>query len=133
MEKGEHVPENAIFCCFGCMSSVGTLTGVAVLEAYKKLDKEKTGLFCISAIAAGIPKHRKTTDKAKTIIVIDGCPNRCATKILEKDGIEINKSLNLVQDLKIPKVGPFKPFDFKDEDMDKTVAEIIRLCEGETK
>lgn len=130
MEKDHHVPENAIFCCFGCMSSVGTLTGVAVLEAYKRLDKEKTGLFCTSAIAAGIPKHRKTTEKAKTIIVIDGCQNRCATKILEKDGIQVDKTLNLVQDLKIPKVGPFKPFDFKKEDMDKTVEEIIQLCEA---
>ena len=62
MEKDQQVPENAIFCCFGCMSSVGTLTGVAVLEAYKRLDKQKTGLFCTSAIAAGIPKHRKTTE-----------------------------------------------------------------------
>jgi len=133
MEKEEHVPENAIFCCFGCMSSVGTLTGVAVLEAYKRLDKEKTGLFCTSAIAAGVPKHRKTTEKAKTIIVIDGCPNRCATKILEKDGLKIDKNLNLLQDLKIPKIGPFKPFDFTEEDMEKTVAEIIKLCEGENK
>jgi len=41
MEKEEHVPENAIFCCFGCMSSAGTLTGVVALEAYKRLDKEK--------------------------------------------------------------------------------------------
>lgn len=130
MEKDQHVPENAIFCCFGCMSSAGTLTGVAALEAYKRLDKENTGLFCTSAIAAGIPKHRKTTEKAKTIIVIDGCQNRCATKILEKDGITIHKTLNLVQDLKIPKVGPFKPFDFKQKDMDKTVEEIIQLCEG---
>ena len=133
MEKEEHVPENAIFCCFGCMSSVGTLTGVAVLEAYRKLDKEKNGLFCTSAIAAGIPKHRKTTDKAKTIIAIDGCYNKCTTKILEKDGIKINKSLNLLQDLKIPKVGPFKPFDYKQEDLDRTVTEIIRLCEEDFK
>jgi uncharacterized metal-binding protein len=127
--KEERVPENAIFCCFGCMSSVGTLTGVAMLEAYRKLDKEKNGLFCTSAIAAGVPKHRKTTDKAKTIIVIDGCYNKCTTKILEKDGIKINKSLNLLHDLKIPKIGPFKPFDYKQEDLDRTVAEIIRLCE----
>jgi len=133
MEKEEHVPENAIFCCFGCMSSAGTLTGVAALEAYKRLDKQKTGLFCTSAIAAGIPKHRKTTEKAKTIIVIDGCQNKCATKILEKDGFKIDKKLNLLQDLKIPKIGPFKPFDYKEEDLEKTVAEIIRLCEGENR
>jgi len=133
VEKEEHVPENAIFCCFGCMSSVGTLTGVAVLEAYRRLDKEKNGLFCTSAIAAGIPKHRKTTEKAKTIIAIDGCYNKCTTKILEKDGIKIDKTLNLLNDLKIPKLGPFKPFDYKEEDLERTVNEIIRLCEEENK
>ena len=133
MKKEEHVPENAIFCCFGCMSSVGTLTGVATLEAYKRLDKENNGLFCTSAIAAGIPKHRKTTEKAKTIIAIDGCYNRCTKKILEKDGLKIDKYLNLLHDLKIPKIGPFKPFDYKEEDLEKTIAEIIRLCEEENK
>ncbi|PIU22689.1 MAG: hypothetical protein COT13_07065, partial [Chloroflexi bacterium CG08_land_8_20_14_0_20_45_12] len=91
MKKEEHVPENAIFCCFGCMSSIGTLTGVATLEAYRKLDKEKNGLFCTSAIAAEVPKHRKTTEKAKTIIAIDGSYNKCTKKILERDGLKIDK------------------------------------------
>ena len=50
-------------------------------------------------------------------------------EFLEKDGIEINKSLNLLQDLKIPKIGPFKPFDYKQDDLDRAVAAIIRLCE----
>ena len=133
MKEEEHVPENAIFCCFGCMSSVGTLTGVSVLEAYKRLDKEKNGLFCTSAIAARIPKHRKTTEKARTIIAIDGCYNKCTKKILEKDGFKIDKYLNLLLDLKIPKVGPFKPFDYKQEDLERTVTEIVRLCKEETK
>lgn len=26
---GNQVPENALFVCFGCMSNVGTLTGLA--------------------------------------------------------------------------------------------------------
>jgi uncharacterized metal-binding protein len=129
MEKEEYVPENAIFCCFGCMSSVGTLTGVAMLEAYKRMDKGKNGLFCTSAIAAGVPKHRKTTEQARRIIAIDGCYNKCTTKILEKDGLKIDKYLNLLLDLKIPKIGPFKPFDYKEEDLERTVTEIVRLCE----
>jgi len=133
MKKEEHLPENAIFCCFGCMSSVGTLTGVAVLEAYKKMDKEKTGLFCTSAIAAGVAKHRKTTEKAKIIIGIDGCYNKCTTKILEKESTKIDKILNLLQDLKIPKIGPFKPSDYEDEDLERTVNEIIRPYKEEAK
>ena len=129
MEKEKQVPENALFCCFGCMSSVGTLTGVAILEAYKKLDKKKSGLFCTSAIAAGVPKHRKTTEQAKRIIVVDGCYNQCARKILETAGFKVDRYLNLLEDLKIPKVGPFKPFDYTAEDLDRVVNEIIGLCE----
>jgi hypothetical protein len=45
MSDHEIVPENALFVCFGVMSSAGTLTGVAALEAMKKLDPKKTGLF----------------------------------------------------------------------------------------
>jgi uncharacterized metal-binding protein len=128
-QEREHVPENAIFCCFGCMSSVGTLTGVAVLEAYKQLDKEKNGLFCLSAIAAGVPKHRKTTEQARRIIAVDGCDNKCTTRILGKEGLKVDRSLNLVRDLNIPKIGPFKPFDYKQEDLERTVAEIVKICE----
>jgi uncharacterized metal-binding protein len=80
-----------------------------------------------------VPKHRKTTELAKRIIVVDGCYNRYATKILEKAGFKIDKTLNLMFDLKIPKIGPFKPFDYKEEDLEKAVTEIIRLCGGETK
>jgi len=100
-----------------------------LLEAYKKLDKEKYGLFCTSAIAAGVPKHRRSTESTKRIIVIDGCCNKCTKKILEKDGFKINKYLNPFLDLKIPKIGPFKPFDYSKEDLEKTVEEIIKLCE----
>jgi uncharacterized metal-binding protein len=133
MEKEEHVPENGIFCCFGCMSSVGTLTGIAALEAFRRLDKEKNGLLCISAIASGVPKHRKTAEQVKRIIAIDGCYNKCTKKILEKDGLKIDKYLNLLLDLKIPKIGPFKPFDYKEEDLERTVKEILKLCGEETK
>jgi uncharacterized metal-binding protein len=127
--KDEQVPENAIFCCFGCMSSVGALTGVAVLEAYKQMDQKRNGLFCTSAIAAGVPKHRKSTEKAKRIIVVDGCYNKCARKILEKDGFKVDRYLNLLLDLKIPKIGPFKPFDYSADDLDKAVRAILKACE----
>ena len=122
------VARHALFCCFGCMSSVGTLTAMAMLDAYKKLDQEKFGLFCTSAIAAGIPKHNKSTENAKSIIVIDGCYNHCTQKILEEAGFHIDKYLNLLQDLKIPKLGPFKPFDYTDADLKKAIGAIIEMC-----
>lgn len=78
-----------------------------------------------------MPKHRKTTEQAKRIIVVDGCYNQCAKKILKKDGFKADAYLNLLEDLEIPKIGPFKPFDYKQEDLERAVNEIITLCEGE--
>jgi len=130
MSNYEDVPENALFVCFGAMSSSGTLTGIAVLEAMKRLDPKKTGIFCSSALAVDVPKHRKTTEAAKRIIAIDGCANRCTSKIIEKAGLKIDKSLNLVKDLSVEKRGPFRPFDYTEEELQKTVEVIINLCEG---
>lgn len=100
-----------------------------MLDAYKKLDQEKFGLFCTSAIAAQVPKHKRSTDNAESIIVIDGCYNHCTQKILEAAGIHIDKYLNLLQDLKIAKIGPFKPFDYSKEDKQRAVDAILKMCE----
>ena len=130
MNDHEDVPENALFVCFGAMSSSGTLTGVAVLEAMKRLDPKKTGIFCSSALAVDVPKHRKTTQAAKRIIAIDGCANRCTSKIIEQAGFKVDRALNLVKDLSVEKRGPFRPFDYKEEELQKTVEAIINICEG---
>jgi len=130
MSGHEDVPENALFVCFGAMSSSGTLTGIAVLEAMKRLDPKKTGIFCSSALAVDVPKHRKTTQAAKRIIAIDGCANRCTSKIIEKAGLKVDKSLNLVKDLSVEKRGPFRPFDYTEEELQKTVEAIMNICEG---
>ena len=126
----EVVPENALFVCFGAMSSSGTLTGIAVLEAMKRLDPKKTGIFCSSALAVDVPKHRKTTQAAKRIIAIDGCANRCTSKIIEQAGFKVDRALNLVKDLSVEKRGPFRPFDYTEEELQKTVEAIINICEG---
>ena len=130
MSGHEDVPQNALFVCFGAMSSSGTLTGIAVLEAMKRLDPKKTGIFCSSALAVDVPKHRKTTQAAKRIIAIDGCANRCTSKIIEKAGLKVDKSLNLVKDLSVEKRGPFRPFDYTEEELQKTVEAIMNICEG---
>jgi uncharacterized metal-binding protein len=112
------------------MSSSGALTGIAVLEAMKRLDPKKTGIFCSSALAVDVPKHKKTTQAAKRIIAIDGCANRCTSKIIEKAGFKVDRALNLVKDLSIEKRGPFKPFSYTEEELHKAVEAIVRICEG---
>jgi len=125
----EKAPKVAVFQCSGCMSSVGTLTTTASLEAFKRLNNEEVGLFCLSAIANEVPKHRKTTEKAETIIAVDGCGFNCTTNVLRAHGFEPHKQLNLVKDLHLKKIGPFKPFDYSREEFEMVVKKIVEICE----
>jgi len=131
MSDHEEIPENALFVCFGAMSSSGTLTGIAVLEAMKVLDPKKTGIFCSAALAVDVPKHKKTVQAAKRIIAIDGCANCCASRIIEQAGFKVDRELNFVKDLSIEKRGPFKPFSYTEEEHRKAVEAIVKICEGE--
>jgi uncharacterized metal-binding protein len=129
MIEDEKVPQIALFYCSGCMSSVGALTVEASLEAFKRLESDDVGLFCLSAIANDVPKHRKTTEGAKVIVAIDGCGNNCTTNILKNHGFNPHLRLNLVKDLHLTKIGPFKPFEYSDEEFEMVVNKIVEICE----
>lgn len=118
-------PRVGIFYCGGAMSSVGELTAVASFEVLKRLGPKEVGMGCVSALAAGIPKHFKTMQGLERVVVIDGCPNSCAHKVVEKTGSKMDAYLNLGKDLGIKKIGPFKPMEFTPEDFEKAVQAII--------
>ena len=98
------------------------------MEAFKRLDSENVGLFCLSAIANEVQRHRRTTERTKVIVAIDGCANNCTTDILENHGFNRHLRLNLVKDLKLKKIGPFKPFDYTPEEFEMVVNKIIEIC-----
>jgi len=52
------------------------------------------------------------------IIVIDGCHNRCASKILDQLGKCYNTYVNL-EDLGIKKLGPFTTLKYSQESLEK--------------
>ena len=118
-------PRVGIFYCGGAMSSVGELTAVASFEVLKRLGPKEVGMGCVSALAAGIPKHFKTMQGIERVLVIDGCPNSCARKVVEKTGAKMDAYINLGKDLGIKKIGPFKPLEFSPEDFEKAVQAII--------
>ncbi|MGB5933309.1 MAG: hypothetical protein WBH57_09615 [Anaerolineae bacterium] len=51
MSTSNKVPGNALFVCFGCLSNVGTLTGLAGLEVVKQVTPGKATIFCLGALA----------------------------------------------------------------------------------
>jgi uncharacterized metal-binding protein len=123
-------PRVGIFYCGGAMSSVGELTGVAAFEVLKRLGLKEVGMGCVSALAAGVPKHFRTMQGLEKVLVIDGCPNSCVRKIVEQTGARMDAYINLGKDLKIKKIGPFKPLAYSQEDLERAVEAILNVVQS---
>jgi uncharacterized metal-binding protein len=120
------VPDNALFVCFGGMSNVGTLTGLAGLEAVKRAGPGKAAIFCLGGLPTGAPTVLEKTSKVGRIIVVDGCALNCARKIVEQAGFHLDAAITLVDDCDIKK-GP--PAHFTPDDLEAAVATILAAVE----
>lgn len=111
-----------ILVCDGAASvgQVGHQVGV-------KLTKENPNqvrMCCLSAVAAGSKVHIDIARKAKRLIAINGCGNKCTSKILETAGIKPHYVFTIVNE-NVEKV-PTLDFDTADiERIAKKVTEAI--------
>jgi uncharacterized metal-binding protein len=119
-------PEIGLVACNSGASNTGHLTGLAALEVVKRLGSEKVGICSLPALANKIPRQTVLVERIKHLIVIDGCPNECARKILSTLGIRCDKYLNLEYDLGIKKLGPFSTLNYSEEDVEKVSSAIIK-------
>jgi uncharacterized metal-binding protein len=117
--------KKALFVCFGGMSNVGTLTGLAGHEVAR--DGEGT-IFCLASLACGDPAVRQKLEKVDRIVTVDDCPLAYSQRLVERAGFKPDRSLILSQDLGIVK-GP--PQEIKDEDRSRATAAIREALEGE--
>jgi len=91
--------ENVIWVCDGA-ANVGQI-GQAVGVLLTNLDKAR--MCCTTAVAAGSKPHLEIAERAKKNIAINGCGNRCASKILEKVGKKIHYEITISKYLqKVP-------------------------------
>ena len=118
-------PKIGLVVCNSGASNTGHLTGLAALEVVRKLGSEKVGICSLPALANKIPRQTMLIKKIEHLIVIDGCPNECARKILNALGIGYDKYLNLEYDLGIKKLGPFSTMDYSEEDVEKVSSAIM--------
>jgi uncharacterized metal-binding protein len=99
-----------IFPCAGA-SNVGQLTNIAALE----LEDEGYGTFaCTVNLAKGSAEMKEQCKEADEIIVLDGCPNRCAATIAAAQGIEPDQAV-VVSELGIE---PSHEFEISDEEIE---------------
>ncbi|RLE07924.1 MAG: zinc-binding protein [Candidatus Aminicenantes bacterium] len=114
-----------ILACDGAAS-----VGQVGQEVAVKLTREVEGarMCCITAIAAESKPHVGIAERARKLIVINGCQNECAKKIAENLGIlgiSYDAYLNLEYDLGIEKIGPFTTLQYSHDDVER-VNESIR-------
>ena len=123
----EQVPENALFVCFGAMSNVGMMTGLASIEAVKRVDPGKAGIFCLGGLPTQAPTVISKTQAAKRIITVDGCTLNCSRKIVEQAGFTPAKTINLVTDCGIQKKSSAQ---FNADEMQPAVEAIVKAING---
>jgi len=83
--------ENVIWVCDGA-ANVGQI-GQAVGVLLTNLDKAR--MCCTTAVAASSKPHLEIAKKAKKNVVINGCGNRCASKVMEKAGNRVDYEIDI--------------------------------------
>lgn len=124
------VPKVGLLICNSGSSNSGTLTGIATMEVVKELGGDLVEICSLPALANEIPRQVLTVSNLEHLIIIDGCRNACARKVAKKLSLIPEKHLNLEEDLKIGKLGPFSTFQFSAEDL-RSVKEAIRVRIGQ--
>ena len=85
--------ERLILTCAGAAHSgqVSNRAGINLMQ-------EGLGsLFCIAAVGAEIPEKMNRARNAGTRVVIDGCEDHCARKIMEKAGLPVEVHVDVTK------------------------------------
>jgi uncharacterized metal-binding protein len=95
--------KTALFVCFGGMSNVGVLTGLAGLEVMKQVGRENACIFCLGGLPTHAPSVLEKTHQVQRVVTVDGCHMNCARQIVEQAGFTPHHSLTLEDDCGIAK------------------------------
>ena len=121
------LPRFGLFACFSGGSNTGSLTGMAALEVVRRLGSEMVGICSLPALLSEVPRQSNLVKKIEKIIVVDGCHNACARRLLSGVGIEPAIYLNLEKDLGIAKNGPFTSLEFTNLEVQAVANALITL------
>ena len=127
------LPKVGLFACFSGASNSGSLTGMAALEVVRRLGSDAAGVCSLPAILSEVPRQSALVRKIEKIIVIDGCRNACASRLLLGIGIRPAIYLNLEKDLGIVKRGPFTSLEFTGQEVQAVANALITLIQSGAK
>ena len=111
------IPRVGLVICNSRSSNSGYITGLAATRLLTEFS-EDAGICSLPAIANKVPRQITVVKRMPHIIVVDGCHNRCASKILDQLSIHYDEYINL-EDLGIKKLGPFTAVKYDQDDLEK--------------
>ena len=125
--KSNHRPhKTALFVCFGGMSNVGVLTGLAGLEVMRQVGRENACIFCLGGLPTRAESVLEKTAGARRIVTVDGCHMNCARQIVEQAGFSPRHSLTLADDCGIAKKSSL---DYTEADLHTAVQAILQIIQ----
>jgi len=111
------IPRVGLVICNSGSSNSGYITSLAATRLLTEFGDD-VGICSLPAIANKVPRQIAVVKRIPHTIVIDGCHNSCASKILDQLDIHYDEHINL-EDLGIRKLGPFTALKYDQEDLEK--------------
>lgn len=109
-------PLPLVYSCSGASSAAQLANHLAV-----RLDRSGLAeMSCIAGVGGGVEPLVRTARSGRPLVVLDGCPLRCAAQILRLRGLEPDRHYDLGR-MGVKKV---KHQDFDPEDARRLLAEI---------
>ena len=75
----------AVIACAGMDKALGSVARASVFRVVEELRPNEVELVCLPPLLAGITSHSELV-KNLPVVVVDGCAERCATKLVAKNG-----------------------------------------------
>ena len=75
----------AVIACAGMEKALGLVAMLSVSKVVEVLRPTETRLIALPPLLAGVAPYPKLVTKL-SVIVVDGCAERCATKLVAKNG-----------------------------------------------
>jgi len=124
----------AIIPCAGMDKALGSVARACAFRVVEKLRPDKAVLVCIPPLVAGVKPYSEIV-KTHPSITIDGCAERCATKIAVKNGARIRGRILIPESVQKHNLKPNSASDIgldgeklAEKIAEEIVAEIDRIA-----
>jgi len=119
----------AIIPCAGMDKALGSVARACAFKVVEELRPDKTVLVCIPPLVAGVKPYSEIVRTYQSI-PIDGCAERCATKIAVKSGAKIKAKILIPESVQKYNLKPKSASDIG-SDGEKLAEELAKVIAAE--